>query len=1062
MTGFPPLQLVIGAACSGKTRRAIELAGAATSGMVIVPTHNQSLFLSAQPGFPASVKSHSLQRFVERLVPAGRNGLKPSLQQVIVQELVDEHLSTEGYFGKVLGKPGLTAVLMDGIRIMKLSGVSAQTLTSLAVLAKETAPDTHRKLTEFALVYEAYVSFLNEHELLDEVDVITAAIEVLRAKPPAEAIVFDGFTRLHPLHLKLISTLASHPRCRVSVTLCADERRPLWFARPLRLLESLRQMFLCTEESLAPSAAGSTALNALRNGIGATEVQPVATCTGPPVTLINAPNQVIEVEMLARTLINVRSSLGCEWNEMAVVLRSPGPYLPLLSTTFARFGIPAALPLTEPISQNPRIALLLALLRVAMNGWQSEDVLEVLQSAYTDCSPADAITVTRYIRRNGEINGRSNWLDWAHDAFCPKGIADLLGTVDNQLMVFQQPLITAVLMRSHLKSVLASLCSPNLEGAGFGDDIVLRDEDAEAAAISTVDDLAIAWSMVGRETFTPGELCRRLATAWSVRNYVSLPQGNRVRTADPYSTREMRIRAAFVPGLAERLFPQRVVEDPLIRDDERVLLGTLSADLVLEPELDRVDEERLLFYLAATSSSDHLVLSYPRVGADRDTLPSFYLHDLRQALPPAADGAPLLVEMMRKLWDVAPRIADAVDSRDLLHAGLAAYWHPAAEQGPELEERERGRVLLEALVADDAMGETVTAVLDSRDLPPANELPSPEADATTMGHRRIYSLTELQTFATCPFQHYMRFVLKIDQRDDTNEHRMQSIMLHGALFRFYNGGGISPIDEPERLIAGLTEEINGWKPPVSRHRLPLLREYLEGLLKAFAERDRYYRERWNLRTAYVELAFGVPRGESSPDIEFGLHERPKREYHASSSSEPLVIEDMAGSGGPVHICGVIDRVDVNNRGDLGLAIDYKLNRSPDLAGLEQALDEGSSLQMPVYMLALQRVFNIEALGACYDIMRQQGRPRLFRIPNREHNLAMLPKDDNRHVRPLSRDQWSVMTEKLESTVIRLVRGIEASDITPRPGSHCSYCPYGDVCRTTQDYGYDGSTTKEAI
>ncbi len=1061
MTGFPPLNVLLGAAGSGKTERAVQFAGSAASGLIIVPTHNQAVFLTSHSNLPSSVKCLALQRFVEKHLPPGMSIVGAPLQQMIMRELIGLHLHSDGYFGKVLDKPGLVGVLLDGIRLMKLTGVSPTLLAEAAQAASKDAADTSQKLREFAVVFQQYVLLLSQQLLLDDADLISAAIDAVRSKAPAEAIVFDGFTRLHPLHIQLVAALASHPRSRVMVTLCADESRALWFARPIRLLESLRNTFLCTEELLPAANTGITSLDVVRNHLGSTVPNIEPQRNGPPIQLINAPNQVIEVEMLARTIIEVRRRLNCEWKSIAVVLRSPGPYLPLLKMTFARFGIPAALPVTEPISQNPRIATVLSLLRMAINDWRSEDVVSVIQSAYTGITAADALVVTRHLRRSGDRNGMSNWMRWTEEPDFPKGIADLFRSIQSSVMSETNVVLNLHEAKEFIKRLLADFCSHEVKWLDTDEDVELRDSSAQNAALSSLDDIAATCAMLGRETLSIRDLYTRLEVAWRLRDYVSLQEGNRVQAVDPYSTREVAIRAAFVPGLVERLFPQRVIEDPLFRDDERVLLRSIAPAFQLEPELDRVDEERFMFYLAATSASDQIVLTYPRAGADRDTLPSFYLHDLRQALLPATNADPLMEEIRRKLWDVAPRIEDAVDKKDLLRAALAAYWHPAAEQGPAAEEVERGRRILERLANEDDTMEAVTEVMASRELPPPNTLQGIPVQNGTARNHRVYSLTELQTFAICPFQYYMRFTLQIDQREDVNEYRMQSIMLHGALFRFYHGGGQRPLEQIDQLKAALDAEISSWVPPVPKHRLPLLREYLRDLLMAFAERDEFYSERWHLHTAYVELAFGVPLGQATPDVEYGQHEHRTRHYDRKSSTKPLIIADPTG-GAPVHVCGVIDRVDVNERGDIGLAIDYKLNRSPDLAGLEQALDEGSSLQMPVYMLALERVFNIEPLGACYDIMRQKGRPRLFRIPSREHNLGMLPQDDNRHVRPISRDQWNTMTEKLEGTIVRLARGIESADITAKPGSHCSYCPYGAVCRTTADYGYDGGTAKEGF
>src|SRR5512132_2042353 len=60
-------------------------------------------------------------------------------------------------------------------------------------------------------------------------------------------------------------------------------------------------------------------------------------------------------------------------------------------------------------------------------------------------------------------------------------------------------------------------------------------------------------------------------------------------------------RVAFVPGLAERLFPQKLREDPLLLDDLRRVLGS---ELTLQD--DRAEHERLLLHLAAGAATEKL------------------------------------------------------------------------------------------------------------------------------------------------------------------------------------------------------------------------------------------------------------------------------------------------------------------------------------------------------------------------------------------------------------------------------------------------------------------------
>ena len=95
----------------------------------------------------------------------------------------------------------------------------------------------------------------------------------------------------------------------------------------------------------------------------------------------------------------------------------------------------------------------------------------------------------------------------------------------------------------------------------------------------------------------------------------------RVFVCSPDQVRGRAFRVAFVPGLAERLFPQKLREDPLLLDDLRRDLGS---ELTLQD--DRAEHERLLLRLAAGAATEKLYVSFPRIetAEARARVPSFY------------------------------------------------------------------------------------------------------------------------------------------------------------------------------------------------------------------------------------------------------------------------------------------------------------------------------------------------------------------------------------------------------------------------------------------------------
>ena len=103
----------------------------------------------------------------------------------------------------------------------------------------------------------------------------------------------------------------------------------------------------------------------------------------------------------------------------------------------------------------------------------------------------------------------------------------------------------------------------------------------------------------------------------------------RVFVGTPHQARGRAFTVVFVPGLAERVVPQRPREDPLLLDE-----GRHAIDAMLAGQEERGSAERLLLKIAIGAAVERLYLSYPRmdVAETRARVPSFYALDVMRAM----------------------------------------------------------------------------------------------------------------------------------------------------------------------------------------------------------------------------------------------------------------------------------------------------------------------------------------------------------------------------------------------------------------------------------------------
>ena len=251
------------------------------------------------------------------------------------------------------------------------------------------------------------------------------------------------------------------------------------------------------------------------------------------------------------------------------------------------------------------------------------------------------------------------------------------------------------------------------------------------------------------------------------------------------AARGRRFRVVFVPGLAERVFPQRLREDALLLDARR---DELDADLAVRQT--RADEERLQLRLAVGAAIERVYISYPRVELreSRARVPSFYVLDAVRAITGrvpnysqvAADanraGAASLA------WPAPPSPEDAID--DFEH-DLAVLRPLFAEREPKSVEG-RARYLVDL---NPALRRSVTERW-LRHQPRWSKadgllMPSDSSLAHLASHRlnaRSYSLTALQRYAVCPYQFLLAAMYRLAPLEEPAPLQRLDPLTRGSLF----------------------------------------------------------------------------------------------------------------------------------------------------------------------------------------------------------------------------------------------------------------------------------------
>ncbi len=1017
--------------------------------------------LAERSGLPESAWQHRAMQF-RRLAPLlaeEHEGVISGIhRQILLYEALTRKIPAQNsLLGPVAPLPGFLPMLTSALQEWKMAGILPQHMQQAYQKAEQQNSTLAPRLQEISMLFQGYQELLQQQNLIDEVDQLHKAI--CSAAQPSHPfldeinlIIIDGFYHLYPLQISLLQSLAARTGCTSIFTLTCDPLRPRLFEQPLRTLQTLYNAFDCTQEEIPPrtSYTVSPALQHANLSLLAPEPPALAAGEEDAVLFCSAPNPYMEAELVARRLLKLHQSQQVPWHECALILHSPSTSLPLISAVFERFDIPLAQSYTQPLLRSPRAQALSHLLNMFCYDWQTEHVIAFLDSSCTAPNWQEKEQLRLKALRRGTRSGREAWMFLAAQISLGSTARTLLERIARA-----EQSCTAVEPHDLLDFTnfcLAEFCRVQQEENSPQQTAGAADPILQDAIESLANTLSHTGSPVNLQMW-----CQRLLHVLQHASCtVSETSGSRVQVMQPYETRDVPVSYAFLMGMVEGGFPRHFDEDPLFRDTERAELAALVPEISLEPRSNHIEEERFLFYLAVTTPSRQLMLSWPRSGEQRDLAPSFYLDDLKKALAYPGGENGYWQEQIIQLSDIAPLPEQAVTSPDHLLAGCALLFAPTAANVQQ--QQTLGMKHLEQHFEHDRL--LLSEITESRLKPPLPRIVTPEMHRRFLAGKKAWNSRELESYARCPFQFYMAHILKIEPEPDQNDAALQSTILHHTLHRtFYTCKKQRKKPLYEDFLAALETEMQNGQLEMDEHRKPLVQDMLSLALKDFSEREQAYAKQFALFPTWFELAFGTGSGEDlAGDEDRSSESKPRNDPKSRPQCLQIALSNRTE---PLQVCGIIDRVDLSADQTTGLILDYKLASAPSLKSIEKQVETGQALQLPLYMMALEQLWNIQAAGACYDIMHHATRPRIYL--NNEHARSLgLPRtaaeDRADEVRPLNVQQWEDLKKSVVAKLEQITTEMENADIQPRPGTHCTRCPYSDVCRTTMN-GHDG---EEAI
>jgi ATP-dependent helicase/nuclease subunit B len=743
-----------------------------------------------------------------------------------------------------------------------------------------------------------------------------------------------------------------------------------------------------------------------------------------------------ELATICREILTLVEVNGYRFDEIGVVARTLEPYQSRLQSVFDRYLVPFTSTSAKPLLREPLVKTLLRLASLPLNDFDHAAVLDVVTSPFyrvQDVGSAGANPRPDIWRSLvytlGITKGEGEWKRLAKPGSSSilrdvetepdEGDELTIGTREPSHPTYLWEIVSQLIHDCQALPVQASIGTLTDAFLDLAQSHVhvpeLLDrpmtESSEPADLTKVGSL-IRSALARLQQLDPVggdlsweewvELFRRALEETSIPIEERRHQG--VQVLDAMAARGRTVRALFVLGMNEKIFPRYVREDPFLRDRQRVVLESTLGYKIGE-KLGGHEEELLLFELLSRSATNRLYLSYQRADeTGRVMAPSSFIamamRDSRFVGKPEETVPRRLTQRISK----QPSIQDLLPAEELA-LGCLLQGHDAL---PALDAIGRDRPLFE-----QGLATLKNIERESPELGPYDGMIGVQGPHVPSVPNRSFSPTALERYATCPFQYFAEKVLRLKAVRRLQQDDMLPLML-GTL-----------VHQSLRLSYERLRLLRWPDSPLAEARVQSMVQ--EAVTETFsthaASQGTGHALLWTL--AQEQVIALVVAAVSSDQMEY-----------LATGFRPVAFEVaaqgviMLGSHS-LKIHGALDRIDYRADPPALRIVDYKFKQGNEISPMDRNLAlsavRGFRLQPPLYAR-----MTLASLPASSDVQL------LFLAPEWKQPISRSTFDAG---------LWTGHTgDMIEQTLATLVHGITNREFFILPDGYCDYCEFSGACR----------------
>lgn len=801
------LKFWLGAANSDKSEKLIQYvlseakANPSRQYLVVVP---EQICLNTQKEYVARSENHGIlnidilpftrlaHRITDEVGDARANvtTLDDMGKNLLLEHIANLHKDELPTLGENIGKLGYIEKVKSVISEFMQYGISVEKAYELAAKSGESGRGLlNAKLKDVAYLYEQFVLMIKDkyttvEETLDRTADIVHNSDTIKNS----VIVFDGFTGFTPVQNNLIGKLMEYA-LDIHVALVmegnehtgedAKEHELFYLSRQtVNQLEKMAdERRIVRQEPYISQLLESSRKQSL------SQIDKV---------IFAGQNPEEEIGLVCGKISRLVREEGYRYKDIAIITGDIENYRSTFERVLSNHKIPFFIDKSEPVLMNPFTEYVRALISIYVDRFSHDSVFRYLKSGMPDIDFEDVCILENYCLAAG-VKGSKKWharfLDTTKtfDEQDVLAINQLRERVVANIDRFSQFLEGKKTVADYAKALYLFIDSDNIEArlkesaAQFEEagNLEKKEEYSQIYQrfMNILDRLC---ELIPDEEVSAKEFAELIDAALAEVRIGILPgRIDYVQVGDLTRSRLRQTKALFIVGANDGVIPAISAKSGIINDSDKEFLLGLDDNLVMAPTVrEDAYSQRLYLYMMMNAPSNNLFISYSKVSFDGNSkAPSYIVRQIRQQyqntrvekIARIEDFRDAYLEIASNLYSVICGEADEATARNV--SELLKVMLQNDFEGYEAERQRLLRVVKYALLspADVQKGDSIGSALAH----------------AIYGKKIVGSVTRLETYANCAYQYFLKYGLKLSEREEfTFEASDLGTIFHGSLSEY--------------------------------------------------------------------------------------------------------------------------------------------------------------------------------------------------------------------------------------------------------------------------------------